>query len=553
MSMRTLWRKWAMLLRWSVVLLVLAAVGAVLYVMLPPEPRWQYDDEPLTVLDAGDGRIALYQPGPEASAGPMRVLDVVTGAEVDRFLGETDTFTDSAQSTDGRTFVALVKGPRPNTWRICGIDFHERREWQVDAPAGVIRSAVFSPRCNFVALQLDAIDSHAIVETATGRVAAHVRLPCRALRVELAANGGCAVFGYSDEKGINHIHAVSTRTGKTLHFKDGRFVGVAPDSRCVIADRGSEGVWVGDLHSGAWRCKLDGADNRGPIVEGRGITVVDLDIGFFTRRRRRSTPSFAEIATPAGIKVWNGRAAGDVWIESLNVLPDARPLFTPDARSVCWRTTGEGDGASSAIYDLETGKQRWRQAASTTQSGLRVTPDSRRIVSSGSDAASVAILDAATGAAMHTIALLGLADPEPSLTRDGRTLIVAASPVDYEPHWLLAKILEWLPRRPESEAVVLRAFDLESGTTLGELWTDDVDQHWLTDDRRSLITVHHRYNDENRIVATTIRCWDLPPAKPLRWVAGGVAMVAMLMLTARLAWRRLRHRRANAAPLAKNG
>jgi hypothetical protein len=545
MPMRTRWRKWAMLVRWAVVLSVLAAVGAVLYVMLPPEPRWQYDDEPLTVLDAGDGRIAVYQPGPEASAGPVRVLDAATGAEVARYLSETDTFTDSAQSTDGRTFVALVKGPQPNTWRICGIDFKQQREWQIDAPAGVIRSAVFSPRCDFVALQLGSIDAHAIVETATGRAVARVQLPCRALWVECAADDGCAVFGYSDEKGINHIHAVSTRTGKTKRFKDGQVVGVAPDSYCVIADRGAQGVWVGELATGAWLCRLEGTDNQRGFLDGRGVlhgdALIDLQTDILIRRRRTAfrVDGFSFI----------GRARRGLWIDGLNILTVAKPLFAPDARHVFGRGTATRAGRCAARYDLHTGKQRWRRDAPITVDDMSFTPDSRRVVAGRLDAICVDVLDAATGETEQTIALPGLTAAEPRLTRDGRTLIVASSPVDHEPNWLLAKMLEWLPKRPETESAVLRAFDLETGTALGELWTDDVDAYWLTDDRRSLITVHHRYNDENRVVATTIRCWDLPPAKPLRWVGGGMVALALLMLSFGCVWRRLRRR--NAAAVAQ--
>lgn len=542
MGMRTLWRNRAVLLRWSAFVFVLAGVAAALYWILPPEPRWERVLEPSTVIDAGDDRIAVFRPTEDAATGPVQFLDAVTGAEVGRFLTDGDTMMARGQSADGRYFVALVKGSRPFTWRICGIDLLKQCEWRVDAPAGAFQSAVFSPRCDFAALQLrapkDAADAYAIVDTLTGRIVAQAQLARGATAVSFADDGGCVALSYDDGKGVGHIHAVDTRTGKTALFDDGRVVAIAPDSRCLIADRGGRGVWVGDVATGAWRCPLEDADNRGFGVNRHGLAFVDVDSdGFIVSLRRRGR--VGDLITT--VRSWRGRLRrSGVWRTAGTA--GLNPQFSPDGRFALWHAGPDWGLPNHTLYDVQTGKPLWQRTLASGPDGSLFTPDSRRIVLGLSDANSVEVVSAATGATVQTIALPGLIDLEPRLTRDERTLIVAASPEDHEPHWLWAKILAWLPERPETEPMLLRAFDLESGTALGELWIEDTDEFWLTSGRRSLITVCHEYDDRSQVTATIIRGWDMPPQKPLRWVAGGMLVAALVMLLLRFGWRRLRRR-----------
>ncbi len=216
MLIRKLWRNRGPWLRGGLFILAIGAVAVGMYVVTPPEPRWVRADGPKSVFDAGDGRIATYWLAAGAAFGPVQLLDAATGDEVGRFLTGADKFQAHGQSEDGRTFVALVKDDRPDTWRICGVDLHERREWQVDVQVGAFESARFSPRCDFVALRRPRLNDtekcYVVVETSSGRVVARIELPRAAEHTAFSGDDGCLVLAYQDEDGTNHIRITSTRT-----------------------------------------------------------------------------------------------------------------------------------------------------------------------------------------------------------------------------------------------------------------------------------------------------------------------------------------------------
>src|SRR6516165_8009600 len=174
MLLSRFWRRHRRLLGWSIFVLAIAGLGVALYVMLPPEPRWVFADGPRSVFYAGDGKFATYRLHEDTVTGPVQLWDAAAAEELARFLTGEKPFRGQSYSNDGRYFVALVNGDRPDITRICGVDLHERREWQVDAAVGRFRSPVFSPRCDFVAALVSPADGDAevrvIVETSSGRI-----------------------------------------------------------------------------------------------------------------------------------------------------------------------------------------------------------------------------------------------------------------------------------------------------------------------------------------------------------------------------------------------
>jgi hypothetical protein len=545
MQMSKLWRNRGLLLRWGMFFLLLAAVGVVQVALLAPEPRWLRTEEPMAVFDAGAGQIVMHRFGNAEATGSLRVLDAATGADVGRFLTDADTYRSYGHSDDGRYFVGIARGSMPDTRRIDGVDVKEAREWHAQARVSHFRSPLFSPGCDFVAVHLvsllaalepdppeDKAESYALIETATGTVVSRVRLPMSAEHLSFSANGGCLVFGYQDEEDTYHIRAVSTRTGTASTFDDARVLAVAPDGRSLIADRGEEGIWVADLATTSWRCPLEGVQPR------------DRDLN----RRKMLYLRSVYLAHELQARSVRYRGAAKLW-----TVPNRRihirahrsedPVFSPDSRSVLWPAAPK---SGLILYDIDTGQRRWQETPANAVSDPLFTPDGRWIVVARRDPDRALVLSAATGATAHTISLTGLAEFEPQLTRDGRTVIVTATPVEEEPHWLWTKVHTWLPERPETAPMLIRAFDLETGRALGELAVEETNELWLTEDRRSLITVH-QHHDDSGAVATTIRCWDMPPQKPLRWLALVLPAVALALLSLRFAWRRLRRRRATAA------
>src|SRR5262249_51250591 len=135
MPLRFLFRHWRALLTWSVYVMLLAGIGAALYVALPPAPRWRVTG-PLRSFLTDDGpALATFvmQAGGVKPGGAVQFWDMETGREQQRFLGDEPAFLAHGQSPDGRYFVAVVPGAQPDSRRIVRIDVQDRVERQVEA------------------------------------------------------------------------------------------------------------------------------------------------------------------------------------------------------------------------------------------------------------------------------------------------------------------------------------------------------------------------------------------------------------------------------------
>ncbi len=446
MLLQKLWRNRRPWLRGGLFLLAIGAVAVGMYVMVPPEPRWVRADGPRAVFDAGNGRIATYRLATGAASGPVQLLDAATGDEIGRFLTGAEKFQAHGQADDGRTFVALVKDDRPDTWRLCGVDLHERREWQVDVQVGPFESARFSPRCDFVALRRPGLNDtekvYVVVETASGRVVARITLPRAAEQTAFSGDGGCLVLTYQDEDGTNHIRVTSTRTGKTTTLDDTGFVAISPDARWLIGDRGDDGVWLWDVAGSWWHCQL-AETKRQPVPQGAELWT-ELVLrqrhatirAFYTTLRTSRRGRHARWHSYAFLGDWRNSGDGQ--------------MFSPDSRLVVCTSSPESGPPQLTLYDAATGKPLWKRTWRANSGEPRFTPDSRWIVMCGDP---VEVLNAANGATERTMPLVVAEGESVQLTRDGRTLVVGATPAESEPHWLWAKFEEWFaPAPPESVA-----------------------------------------------------------------------------------------------------
>ncbi len=531
-----LWRYRGPLLQWGAFLLALAAVAAGLYVTLPPEPRWESVGEPREVFNAGHGRIAAYRKVDGGIAGPVQLLDVATGTEIARFLSDGQALYAAAHSEDGRYFVGLVKGIEPKMRGIHGVDLYEQREWHVDVPLGPfqVRSAIFSPRCNCVARLVEPLDdapmeqSYVLRETVGGAIVARVRIPAAADHIGFSHDGSRFVLEYHDKDNTSHIRVVSTRSGQAATLDKGRVLAVAPDGQCVIAHRDDERIWVGALTDGSWHCSLDGArfDGvarighnilRGGIQRAHGEWVRTTDL-----RLAKAPSSFTSSRTSH-----NG------------------PAFSADGRHLLWCQLREEQGAELAVYDADSGKPRWRQTWTEIPAQPRFTGDCQRVMVPLPDSEQLEVRDLATGTLERTIALPGIGDESSMLTYAERTLAVAVTQDEEEPFWLWANLLEWLPDRPaRAPLMAVRVFDFATGNPIAAVTCEDTCEWWLTEDGRNLITVY----PESGVMQTIIRCWDVPPRRPLRWIVGVPLALGVGLVSLHFGWRRWRRRRAPAPP-----
>jgi WD40 repeat protein len=535
------------LLRWAMFALLLGAIAAGLYVMLPPEPRWVLPCNSQWVFRTADGHIATYGSIDGTASGPLLVWDVGTGRELARFLTDGEPMQARSRSDDGRYFVATVKDDPPGVWRLRGVDLESQREWHTDVAPGPFRSAIFSPRGDFVALQMKRVGNvgahNLIVATGTGRTVG--QLPGDAEQVLFGGDGGCVAATYREENSPSQIRILSTRTGKTTVIDGAGLLAVSPDSRWVIAERGEEGVWLWDVAGACWHAPLPELQAPPPHYSLTDLVIGDgwahLATRYYHRQAlwaglhlRAASRRRVRLIDYAVADLWRG--SSDNW------------TFSPDSRFLLCAEHGTGRGNAGplrwTLYDVDSGKRLWTREWRDNTADHHFTPDSRRMVVLLSRTGKVEVVDAATGVTERTIELTGMESPSVRLTRDGRTaVVIATAPDPGERPWLIAKISDWIGLSEDGTPMVIRAFDVETGATVGELHTAECDDHWLTDDRKSLVTVCAD-NDDDGATGTTICCWDVPAKKPLRWVFGAPACLGVALVLLRFGWRRLRHWRA---------
>jgi hypothetical protein len=542
--LRKLWgRRW-LLLRVALLLVVVAATGTGLYVALPPEPRWVQTLAASEIFDAGAGRIAAHRRAGDKATGPLQLFDAATGREVARFLDAADTFEAHSHSEDGRYFVALVKGQKPGTWDIRGVDLHLGREWQATASVGPIAGATFAPMCKLVALTEaladDDKESYVVVECSTGRVVARTDAFGSSHRLSFSGDGGCLVGSYHNDDMKPCIDVTSTRTGQTTAINDADFIAVSPDSRWLLCDRGDLGQWVWNLAGGCWQASIgDAAQRSQPRAQGWNkllannralLTHIVTVKGHNLRRGQRVR--FLTDGVERAIVSWH-MAVDQPFGDSLRFSPDSRIVF-------CVASPLSGQPELTA-YDTATGKPLWKRAWAHEFGEPLFTPDARLVIFP--DGESVELLDAGTGTTERTLPLPGATDESRQLTRDGRTLTDSQRPPDAEPHWLWAKIEGWLAR-PNVASLVVRPFDVDTGAALGELRVEEPNAFWLTEDRLSLVTVYAELDEEGAAV-TTFCCWENPQRRPLRWILTVPLILGMTLVALDFGWR-WRRRRAPA-------
>jgi hypothetical protein len=540
MSIRLIWRwRWPMV-RWGLFVVVLTAVAAGLFFVLPPEPRWVLSLEPREVFEVEDGRFATCRLADGAAAGPVQLWDAATGQELESFLAEAGPFEARGRSADGRYFVGLTNSAKAATTLIWVVDLQERRAWRAEAAVGAFQSTTFSPRCDFVALRLprakEDAESYAVVETASGRVVEQVDIPGGADQVSFGSDGGCVAFGYGngDDEDSHHIRALNTRTGKTTLLEDARLIGVSPDSQRLLAERHDHGVWLWDLAAARWDGPLEDVKAEPPALkQARWTNIVGMRMLWSATTGRRVR----------NVRVWSSVGRGIRWLR-VHARSDSVPYFV-DGRFLLWDAARSSNEIAFTIYDMNAMKKHWERTWVPPPRDPLHTPGGRRLVLVFSD--QVEVVEVTTGETVSAFPLGATVDRHPELTRDGRTLVTSESPEEEPSHWIVEKVRDWILPRPDTAPMLISAIDLDSGQSLAAALVDETDAYWLTEDRQSLLTVYHEH-DENRVIATTIRCWDMPPRKPLRFALGLPLGLAMISLSLWAGWRRLRRRSTAVRP-----
>jgi hypothetical protein len=399
MRLGSLWRnRW---LRWGIFVVVLGAIAVGLYRVVPPEPRWTLALEPMGVFNAGERQFATFPLLDGKASGPLVLWDAATGCELARFLHGNESFQDRANSEDGRTFVAIAKGDRPGVWRIHNVDLQAHREWHADVKLGPFTSATFSPRCDFVALRQPVSDDeayHVIVATATGRTVAEI--PADTENLIFARDGSCVIAVYGDEDQKRRMCVVQNATGSTTLIDNAGFLGMSPDARWIIGDRGESGVWLWDRTTSRWQVQL--AEGKSPTmyppVDGTSLDFAILATRYYyggTHVRNRRARDRASGYVVRGLALIGSKRL--VYHFDYGENRDDGRKFAPDSKRILSVQSLEDGHTQWTLHDIDTGKPLWKRAWEHQPESPQFTPDSRRIVTMVTNAGHAELIDAATG------------------------------------------------------------------------------------------------------------------------------------------------------------
>jgi outer membrane protein assembly factor BamB len=542
-------------LSWFVVGAFLTGMGAVMYVVLPPAPRWTLSDGVRMLITENGPALATCAARDDSACGPVQFWDVETGRELERFFADGPAFLAHAQSRDGRYFVAVLAGAAPDLHRVAWVDLLERKSWHVDAPFGEFDSALFSRTCRHLAVRLRKVGvpeaAYTVLDTATGRVIARFatswppparqddfwgRWPHGASHGWFTDDG--RFFSIDDSAGETHaIRIVDTQSGKTTLVPDARLRALAPDARSLIAERTGATRWIWDLAAMAWHAPLE-ADAPDTLVfspDGRLMASVP-----------------PQQKAPVALRVFDLRSGRLHW-EWRSITWSSEGLqeeiFSADGRYFLLPTEPAPGQRCITMYDVPGKQMLWQRTWPSLFGSCLFTADSRTLISALRS--SVEVVDAATGRTRFTIDLPDSVQLDPQLSHDGRTLYVLRQVAAPEPTiWdeLMEAYRPWRRDDRSADIFPVYAYDLATGR---ELWRQEslyASQSWIAED--SLVHLHHHYDGPGPPTATTIQCWDLPPRKRLGWIIGTPLGVAALLLLYSV-WRRHdRRRRSPAMPRA---
>jgi hypothetical protein len=543
------WRRAA---TWTALGLLLTTIGAVLYVILPPAPRWTVTGK-MRQFIANDGPViagdlpalATYnQRGDVDVCGPVQVWDAATGQEIAQFLGGESHFLAHGQSRDGCRIVALLPGAGLDKQRIAWVDLGECRSWQVDAALGQFDAALFSRDCSHIALWRQKIGERqadfALAEAGTGRVLTRFVVPCRAARSEIRQWPNTPDYGMFTEDGryfalnrsdgrASEMHIVETQLGKHTMVANAEFLAAVPGSRLLIGSYDGT-AWIWDLAAMDWRAPLEAAA-PGTLrfsADGRWMASVP------PRQKEPVAVRFFDLAT--GRLHWELRS---ITASSEEMQEEA---FSPDGRFFVLPTEPVPGQRSVAMFDVAAKRKVWEQIWPANFGVCLFTADSRTLINAR--AAQVEAIDVATGEPRFTIDLPQSVALDPWLSRDGKRLYIERQPAPPEPTlWneLLEDYWPWPPDADRRAPMPFHAFDMATGRELWCLETMAADQLWIGNDRVVTLNV---LNDAGQPAESTMQRWDLPPRKRLEWIAGMPACVGALLLIAGAGWRRWRRHRA---------
>jgi hypothetical protein len=534
--------------RTAFIAIALLGLGIGIYRFMPLEPMCVIEGNFTPIRFAEDGRMLVTYPMEGAiinaplpgemqpsAQGPLELWDVRSGVKTGRYLAKDSVMQATAFSADGRFFACEQK-------RIVG-DAAQKLICVIDIVAGTSREIPLdgTDQAN-TALRLspdgELLVRHCLFDEKTLRIFDTAR---GALVDHRESNGFDAPEDLQENallhtvpKNPNYttIEVWSWRERKPIALLEnaGPNRAVSPDGRYYVAEKLSpEGVQVGKW--GVWNLRTHRLEaefqSKDTLVTPR---VISPDGRWLAAECMGEQGAYVEVRElPTGKQV--GTLAGNN-VKAMRFAPDGRSLVLQSDRGVT---------QTVEMFEVPSLRPRWKLEGLDPLTTVQYSPDARTIFLRPALTFAIAAHDVQTGQKRTTFSLAPRhpmqMPPSVQFTPDCRSLL-AHEQMDFMrgAATMRMRILQWMPWLPL--AVDLRndtvaVIDTNTCREWFRLYGWGVSAALLSDDGRTLVTVHDEAEDRR-----VLRCWDVAGWKPMRWAIG--VPLALAGLYGLIAWGRAR-------------
>jgi WD40 repeat protein len=512
----------------------LAALGGALHVWLPPEPRWAVRGAfheirllPDGSAVAGWASSELWQNSSKLRApsvvvqSPLTLYETSIGTPLRTFFEGAGRLWSWAICPSGRWIAAMTADSK-----IWIADVQTGEEWYtiLDLPEWVSADLTFSPDGEYLAIQAVRRATR-LLHTPTGRLV-HT-WPTWDSHDRFSPDGAFFVHHAQIDKTDDvALHIWNLRTAAPA--------GVVMRARCLAFSANSKTLFVQQKDEGgsqehhvvAWDLSTAKPSRRIGTVSGQY-----LDVRLSLDQRVAAVLSmdaleFCDLV--AGKRIAQTKIPG----------PRGHGVFSPDGKRLAESTQTE-----LIVYDSATAVEIWHGPWHDTlarSSPLFFSSDSQALVVCSS--VSLELRSAATGTLKKSLfdTIHYAVPPTAAWSRDR---LVAFETMkwggSWRQGWLEEVLRHWLPAQwlpPSHGPEGIYVLDARTGQALFELTDRGVESAVLSEDGLTLVTVHDTGEEDGQL----LRCWDVPAAKPLRWVLGMPLAAGVLLVSFRAGWRKWR-------------
>jgi hypothetical protein len=556
--------RWRLALCWTLFLVLLAGMAAVLEGILPPQPRWSVRAPLFFHGITPDNRavITTKRKPVNDSRPPLTALDIATGQELARVF--PDAFDINFQITipeagkDALVYVQLFEGA-PWELHLLNTTTFATRRLPFPVPPATTHFVRTVPKASLAVISDRVSPQNARRDLSLLDYESGIQHTWRhqAFLTEFIPNDHMVFFGSLDgmETKLTFWDR-REKEAKTIALGQAILAVSTDQRRAATAQKtkpGQQRVKLWDLASGAvLRETLTEEGEVGLSHDGSWAMVY---------------PGEVEVEPPAPdpsrqvqrAAFWNlreGRRIGDCpwepgdWLDVITDQGPPRLLIVSQTKS------------EVHLRDLNTLQTIWARNWPNWDHLYRDSGSARLMREYVAFSNDLERLDLSNGQTRNRVPLAGprfqtLGRPgrgrielfEPTVSADGRFAVLwthlFVNDVPLGERWL-AQLRNTLGARPHSnELVQLSVIELASGKLLMQTpnYADWPLNNWqLSPDGQSLVVLCFTGEDEN--AETILECWDLPARKPWPWIVGIPLAFGLCSWLARRAWLRWRKRGA---------